>query len=311
MNSLVERESITVAIDSNARRYASLFAAEQVSIIKGKQVYLNTLAVCALHHYLHWLSIDSSLAQSDCWQPNLRSIFNLADLVLPNLGCLECRIITGENDTLEIVRSPKDDCLGYAIVRLHKDLSNIDLLGFVSVDRVTDEVVTINSNYWQSLDTLLETIERHRRVNNLKQWLVDRFQLEWQQPELLLSNSGSYFRSLQDNKTVEEKQLRYISRGKTIIFNRDRIEIVLVMTIAEISVNEFEICLRVYPNKEDKYIPSKLRLEIWDELPQLSMEIEARERDSCLELKFNCSRNEEFSIKMIIGDMIAIERFIA
>jgi hypothetical protein len=310
MNNLVERESITVAIDSNIRRYASQFAAEQASIVKGKQVYLNTLAVCALHHYLRWLSIDSSLAQSDCWQPNLRSIFNLADLFLPNLGCLECRIVTEASNIVEIVRSPKDDCLGYAIFRPHEDLSNVDLLGFVSTSQVKDEVVAIDSNDWQSLDILLETIEHHRRVNNLKQWLVDRFQLEWQQPELLLSSSGSYFRSLQDNKVVEEKQLRYISRGKTIAFNSDKIEIILVMTIAEISVNEFEICLRVYPDKEDNYLPNKLRLEIWDELSQPSMEIEARERDSCLELKFNCSRNEEFSIKMILGDTIAIEQFI-
>jgi hypothetical protein len=310
MNSLVAWESIKVAIDNNARDYAARFAAEQASVAKGKQVYLNTLAVCALHRYLTWLSIDSSLARSDCWQPNLRSIFNLADLILPNLGCLECRIVIEENNQVEIARSLKDDCLGYVVVSFDRDLREVNLLGFLKTSQVREEVVKIELDRLHSLDVLLETIERHRTVNNLKQWWVDIFQAEWQQTDILLSSNGSYFRSLQEREIGEEKQLRHVSRGKTIDFNDGSLKIVLVTTISEISIGNFDVCLRVYPSREDRDLPMRLRLELWDENDRLCMEAEARDRDSCLELKFNCDSNEEFSIKMILNNTNAIERFI-
>jgi Protein of unknown function (DUF1822) len=309
MNSLVGWESISVAIDDYARRYAAQFAAEQVTVAKGKQVYFNTLAVCALSHYLGWLSIAFSLSQSDCWQPNLRSIFNLSDLFLPDLGCLECRVIVGECEEIEIVRSPKDDCLGYVIVRLDEDLLKVNLLGFLSTDRVTAEVEIIDIDRLQSLDVLLETIDRHRRVNNLKQWWVDRFQSEWQQPELLLSGSGGYFRSFQDKEIEEERQLPSVSRGKIIEFDRDT-RIVLILAITEISLAELDVFLRVYPCQENNYLPDGLRVELRDENNILAMEAAARKSDRGLELVFSCSHNEEFSIKMMLDDRIAIENFV-
>ena len=50
-------EPLTVAIAKDSHRYAEIFAAEQATPQKGKRVYLNTLAVCAVATYLKWLSI--------------------------------------------------------------------------------------------------------------------------------------------------------------------------------------------------------------------------------------------------------------
>ena len=56
-----------VLLDREAHAIARRFAVKQATPQKGKQTYLNTLAVYAVHNYLKWLQIESDLSSSDSW----------------------------------------------------------------------------------------------------------------------------------------------------------------------------------------------------------------------------------------------------
>ncbi|NEQ85170.1 MAG: DUF1822 family protein, partial [Moorea sp. SIO2I5] len=92
-----DMQNLEITLGIKAHRFASKFAAEQATTTKSKQVYLNTLAVYAVHRYLKYLGIDTDLNESDCWNPILRHQWNVADLVVPGIGTLECRpVLPGE-----------------------------------------------------------------------------------------------------------------------------------------------------------------------------------------------------------------------
>jgi Protein of unknown function (DUF1822) len=62
-----ETHHLSVPLSNNAHRWAEDFAREQDNPSKGRQVYLNTLAVYAVYSYLKWLNIEAALNQSDSW----------------------------------------------------------------------------------------------------------------------------------------------------------------------------------------------------------------------------------------------------
>ena len=83
---------LEIPLGIEAHRLAGEFATEQVNTEKSKRVYLNILAVYAVHRYLKWLGIETSLMQSDSWNPILRNKWNVADLEIPRIGKLECYV---------------------------------------------------------------------------------------------------------------------------------------------------------------------------------------------------------------------------
>ncbi len=55
-----------------------------ILFIKSKKVYLNTIAVYAVHSYLPWLNIKTTLT-GDNWHKSLRAIFDATDLEIVQL----------------------------------------------------------------------------------------------------------------------------------------------------------------------------------------------------------------------------------
>lgn len=127
-----ENQQISVPLNPEAHRLALEFAKEQHNPQKGKKVYLNTLAVYAVHSYLKWLRIDSDLTQSDSWNPGLRALFDVADLVLPGIGKLECRRILPEEMGCVLPIDVTDDRIGYVGVKFEEELKKVYLVGFIS-----------------------------------------------------------------------------------------------------------------------------------------------------------------------------------
>ncbi|NJL51498.1 MAG: DUF1822 family protein, partial [Hydrococcus sp. SU_1_0] len=57
-----------------AHQIANQFRQQQVNTQKGKQVYLNTLAVQVVSDYLNWFAIKTDLEASDSWNPVIQSL---------------------------------------------------------------------------------------------------------------------------------------------------------------------------------------------------------------------------------------------
>ena len=59
----IETSQLLVPLTSQAHKKGLEFAAEQKNVTEGKQVYLNTLAVMAVHQCLQWVGIESDFGE--------------------------------------------------------------------------------------------------------------------------------------------------------------------------------------------------------------------------------------------------------
>lgn len=303
---------IPVLLDKDSHRYAIQFAAEQATPQKGKQVYLNTLAVCGVHQYLKWLSIPSNLSQSDCWHPGLRAIFNVADLVLPNIGKLECRPVLPDEQTFIIPPETTDNRIGYVAVRLNEELDRVELLGYIAPHQISQPPEPISITQLQPLDSLLETIHRLSLSTNLSQWLEGIFHSEWQPLEVLLASQGRLFR-MANNNLVDESNItpaRVISRGKVISWENDgdRVSLILIVRMTNKSTEEVDICLQLYPFGEME-LPPGLKIMVLDESNRPCLEAETRQEDNWIQLEFTCRSEEKFAINIVMGEICITEQF--
>ena len=328
--------TLPVPIGRDALRFAKQFATEQATPEKGKQVYLNTLAVVAVRDYLRWLSIPTAIERGDCWHPAKRAMFNVADLVLPPLGKLECLpILPQEKDFLEIPPESADNRLGYVAVRFGEELKQVELLGFVSAQEIAYPPEPVPLAKLNPIDDLIDTIDWHRKWANLWQHLS---QPEWQPVELLLAPSrrslGISTRSARNFRTKQSLEsgpsrgevgegeradsvkkprplAQSFSRGKVIEWENDNLNIVLLLTvkIGEDSTEEIDVKIRLYPHEENTYLPEGLEVSVVDESGVVCMKTQAREQDGWIELELGCEPQEQFSLQIILNGNKAVENF--
>ena len=143
MNS-TKTAGLTVPLGSLAHALARPFAAEQITPQKGKKTYLNTLAIYAVHTYLKWLQIETEISQGDSWHPLKRALFDVADLVIPGVGKLECRPVLPGETAFSLPPEVTEDRIGYVAVQFNERLNEVQLLGFVrAVDIYNTKQITI------------------------------------------------------------------------------------------------------------------------------------------------------------------------
>jgi hypothetical protein len=302
MNSLISL-SLSVPLGQDAHRWAEQFAAEQATPEKGKQVYLNTLSVYAVHCYLSWLSIETNLSQSNCWKPGLRAMFDVADLVLPNGGRLECRSLSPNQPSFQVPPEDALDRLGYVAVQLNAQLDSAELLGFVPASEVDSSEIAVSQ--CRSLDTLLDTIHQHTQLINLRDWLEGIFSKDWQPTEAL-------FASAYRRVTIPQAELtkpNSVSRSKVIELGYGW-AVVLVVRLTLTSEQSTNVWMRLYSAHMTAYLPSDLRFAIVDQGGVEQMEVRSQREDDWLQLEFQCERNERFDVTLKWDDTDITEQFV-
>lgn len=179
-------QNLEIPLGIEAHRFASKFAAEQTTNEKSKQVYLNTLAVYAAHRYLKWLGIETNLNKSDCWQPILRNKWNVADLIIPEIGTLECRPVLPGETTITLPPEVTENRIGYLAIQFSDRLEKVQLLGFA---KAAVEVLEIS--HLLSLDNLIDAIPhpppKKQSLVNLANWSEGIFDEIWLPVEEVLN----------------------------------------------------------------------------------------------------------------------------
>ena len=300
---IIKSPFLTILLEPQAHRYAQQFASEQINPVKGRQVYLNTLAVCGVHSYLKCLEIDSNLAASDCWNPIERTLSNSAALILPGLGKLECRYLLSEEQEVNIPLEARADRVGYVVVRLEEKLKQLELIGFIAPQQVEFDTVAIAIGQIQSIEILFETIAQLQNKVNLQQWLDRVFTTDWQPIEAILA--GRITRSL---ATVNPAT---VTRGKTIQWQLNSLdrEIILVLQVTAQSNRVFDLCLQLYPGNTRDYLPSGLSIEVRDETASSCLSARTKDTDDWIQLEFSCQQGEQFQVAMELDGVSAIEYF--
>ena len=304
MNS-TQPNHLQVPLGKDAHQKAEKFAAEQDSVEKGKQVYLNTLAVYAVDNYLKWLDVETALNQSDSWNWSIRNFFDVADLMLPNIGKIECRAVLPGEDALILPQEVTRERIGYVAVRLKSQLDFVEILGFVPARAIIGQSQVIEINKLQSLDVLIDTINRRKTLVNLCQWLEGIFDGGWQSPELVLA--GSFRSAATITRKDSDSQTNSISRAKVINIGR---QIVLLMEFTPTNSAVFDIRLRVYPAENTVHLPQDLQLTILDEWANACMQTQAETANDWIQLEFSCQHEEKFSVELKLGEITTTEEFV-
>ncbi|MGF1492464.1 MAG: DUF1822 family protein [Microcoleaceae cyanobacterium] len=315
---LTQSQALTVLLEKYAHTFADRFALQQRTAVKGQQVYLNTLAVYAVHSYLKWMEIRTDLEQGDSWNPAAQAVFNVADLVLPGVGKLECRPILPGEDYLTIPQEGIGDRIGYIAVRLGETLDQAELLGFLPSGAINRSIMQIPLRELQPLDNLIDTIEWHQRISSLWQTLTA---VDWQPVEFSLRGSKAAnvrSRSVQLGEVAPTKQS--IERGKAFYLEsnagqdqavRDQSDpnLLLAVRVSDRTVEDVDISLRLYPLEEPETLPQGLQVTVVDQEGTPCMNAQARESDDWIQLDFSCKPQEKFSIQMSLGEISITEEF--
>lgn len=292
--------TFTVILSAEAHRLAEQFRQQQKQPKKGKQVYLNTLAVYAVKYYLNCLGIETEWESSDSFDPIAQTLMDVADLKVKNLGSLECRPVLPNQGFMEVPPEVWSDRIGYIAVQMTASLTEVLLLGFV--ERVDEEEISLRE--LRSLSEFPEYLSQLRQAEpiNLSEWLQDIFEVGWQRLEnLLLPRQPELALSFRGKDGVR--------RGKLLELERAGEQVALCVGIKPEDEGEMNILVEVYATGDRSHLPPELQVMVLDESGISVMEAQARTTRN-IQFEFSGELGERFSIKLALGDVSITEGFV-
>jgi Protein of unknown function (DUF1822) len=307
--------SVSLPISSLARHTAQQFADEQVTIHKARRTFLNTLAVWAVHNYLGLMNIATDLAQGDSWNPLMRHYADVADLVMPGIGCLECRPVVGSAVFVYVPPEVWWERIAYIFVQIDGSYTQATLLGFLF--RAEQAERSINS--LQTMDELLVYLHQVGQYPSilsgkyvlLRDWLDGRYTDNWlDRQELLAQIKPLVFRWQSESVTVRstiEGSFEGTSRGKFV--HLGSYSIPLVMQVEMTTLDRFNLCAQIFPGQDAPFVIEGLTLTILDAGGKIILQTQARDQDGMLQLRFSGSIGEVFQVKLSLGPLWVAKTF--
>jgi hypothetical protein len=167
-----ELSGLRIPLGKEVQQIALAFASEQTNAVKGKQVFLNTLSVIAVHKCLKWFGFESDFG--DCWNKTRRAIFNVADLLVQDWGRIECFPILPEQTSIDLSDVPPDlieTRQGFVGIKFHQYFNFVEMSGFIHLKKldksILEKTVTLNiqelepfENVFNHLPSLLPDIKK-------------------------------------------------------------------------------------------------------------------------------------------------------
>jgi hypothetical protein len=319
MNNMVAPLTFTGPISPEARWRAELLSTQQATQKKGEQVRLNTLSVSFVNYYLQCMGVETDIKSSDSWNPVQQTLLDVADLDVKNLGKLECRPVLEGTQVIYVPPEVVSNRIGYLAVQISRSFREATLLGFiqkVSTDSFLISQLQSLKRFHEYLENL-SSIKQYELVSpgitllkawvNLEQWLENIFEVDWQPIEALL---GTHPANLALN--LRSTPQANVWRGKLIDLGRQHQSqsVVLAVSLSPENEQKMDILVEVHPKSGQTYLPPNLQLMALDEEGVTFMEAIARSANSYMQLQFSGSCGERFSVKVVLGDVSAIENFV-
>lgn len=319
----LREKSIPLPITQVAIMAAEIFAEEQPTLSKKRQIYLNTLAVCVVNNYMEMMQIPTELKASDSWNPVIRLCFDVADLKLAKLGHLECRPIKpvslGNPDAVlcNIPGDMPEDRIGFMVVEVDEVRWEANLLGFAktvsSGELSITQLFRMNEFGKHLKEVATRNIKKTKELINLRQWLQDIFEPDWQPVETFLNIVSDdlvpSFRNISSDALSTNKE-----RGKLIELGGQTTvqSIVLVVEIVPLETeSEFDIKVRVvHARGLQTHLPPQLYISILDADKVQVMGTDAEGEYRSIQLPFKCEPGERFSVKLALDNVSVIEEFV-
>ncbi|NJR76883.1 MAG: DUF1822 family protein, partial [Scytonema sp. CRU_2_7] len=275
-----------------AHQIANQFRQQQVNTQKGKQVYLNTLAVQVVSDYLNWFAIKTDLEASDSWNPVIQSLADTADLIVQGKGKVECRPVLPGEEFCQVPLEVLSDRIGYIAVLFNRELTEATILGFVPA--VTTSEIPLSQ--LRSLDELLEHLDSlspspGKTKVQLSQWLQNVFVAGWQSIDAFLESQSSTLAygdvrsgvNTRDQEDTSIKGIKLIDLGMQL---REQTLALVVSLIPQID-DKVAIQVTMRPNRVSGqiYLPPNLKLALLSQKGETLHEVESRSQDDSIQLK--------------------------
>lgn len=294
--------ALPLPITEQERQIADRFGQEIPA--KTEQIQLNTIAVLVVRNYLQLMGITTDLSQSDSWNPIGRLSADVADLVLPQIGRLECRAIAVGSLYCSVPPEVWHDRIGYVVVEIDAARQTARLLGFVAAV----ETEQLDLNQLQPIEVLLEHLDQLRSqspIVQLSRWIEGIFAPQWEAVEAVLSplELGVSFRGDAALTTPAIQRAKQINLGIQL----PQSAIALVVELTSLTPQVSEIRLRVYPLRQTVLPP--LQLTVLDRTGAVFLEAQARSQDNYLQLRFQGEVGEQFAVSIKLEATRVIEQF--
>ena len=298
---ITEDWSIPIPLTTEVLQIARQFANEQPIPSVADRVYLNTLAVCAVHNYLRIIGIPTNLAAGDSWNSSVRLAQDVADLWIIGKGSLECRAIAPGASGCYIPPLFGLERIGYIIVEIAIDHTEAILRGFAPNTVASGDLSLHNLH---SLAYLPAYLHKLTPLANLSQWFQNIFETGWD--IVALGNEATEpalaFRSkLKANNLKRCKLLELGDEGELIA---------LIVTITPESDSNINIIVELKPGNNQTYLPVNLQLILIDEDEQPIIDTKTKIANQHIQLDLSGEPGERFSIKIALGEVSFSENFI-
>ncbi|MDB9373079.1 DUF1822 family protein [Nodularia sphaerocarpa] len=321
MNNMATISTFTGPISTVARRLAEKWSRQQATPEKSQQVLLNTLSVSFVNFYLECIGFETDLEASDSWNVVQQTLMDVADLLIKNIGKLECRPVLENAQFVYVPPEVQSNRIGYVAVQISESLQSAKLLGFVK--EVSIDNLPINQ--LQPLENLLDYLEclelqttkyksqnlglSSQNVVNLKRWFENIFESGWSTIEsIFLTEPAWQFRSAESGFQNYVERAKLIDLGITA--NKASVGIVVKVSRDESNFDEMKIIVELQPTNGQDYLPSSLHVMILDEEATAVMEAKAKNDNKKISLEFNAIVGDNFSVKIALEDISVIENFV-
>jgi Protein of unknown function (DUF1822) len=315
----MEASCFTIVLDREAHHWAKKFAAQQTSLAKGRSVYLNTLAVCAVQQYLKFVC-QLQLEPGDAWRPSYQSIMDVADLVIPQLGKIECRSILPGETIMIVPPESIDDRVGYVAVQFNETLDQVELLGFTQ-HLSAGEILIDQLSPLENLIDLVMTALPSAVTTNLGEILAGILQNGWESigslvtDEMHLDKQEIALRNIATtlNHTPYDS-IQVFTAGKMIDLkiHLGNIALLLLIGLNKEPDGRMKVRVRLYSAGQEMQLPPNLRLTLQDGNGQVTGQVQYAQPMNFIQLNyFRLESGTKFNIQVALADRSLTESFIA
>ena len=303
-------------ITQQGKNIAQQFAQEHSYMAIVERVRRNTLAVWVMHEFLNALGIPTDLATSDSWNPAIQLTEDVADLVIPGVGRLECRPVL--SDDFAVPSEALVERIGYVAIALDEVVGEASFLGFAA--EVSSIQPQLRLDQLRSMDDFPihlqqvcqgTSVQTSSQLTRLSHWLEGYFESGWQAAEDLFAQYlwTPAFRQggqlAQHEAPIQIKRAKQLDLGLKL--GTEKIALVLEVEQEEAAV--MNIAMRLYP-LERNYLPEGLAVTVLDETDTVCLTAQVRNIDNYLQLYFRGYPGEPFTIQIVLDDVCLIENFV-
>jgi hypothetical protein len=144
--------AVPIPISSTAREKVDRMVALCPKADRREIMRRNLLATIAVHDYLQFQGYLPDLGASDCWNPILGRMGEVADLVVSQVGRFECCAIKSSQSSCSVPMEGQFGRSGYVVVELDEEERWGWLLGFMPSKDEINPMETLTRAKLQSMD---------------------------------------------------------------------------------------------------------------------------------------------------------------